>query len=75
MINVKLKELRPILNADTINIEWHEKENYFIKEKNSKNNEYLSIFQDSSSMWCVFGKYEIKEIYVEEEILIIVIEY
>ncbi len=75
MMNVKLKELRSILNTDTINIELYGKENYFIKEKNSENNEYSSIFQDSLSMWCVFGEYEIKEIYVEEEILIIVIKY
>ncbi|NFL75352.1 hypothetical protein FDB81_06320 [Clostridium sporogenes] len=73
---MKLKELRPILNADTINIEWNGKENYFIKEKNSKRNEYLSISKDTlASMWDIFGEYEIKEIYVEEEILIITIEY
>lgn len=72
---MKLKELRRVINADMVNIEWHGKENYFVKEKNSESNEYLSISKDSLSMWCVYGEYEIKEIYTEEEILIIVIEY
>ncbi|GAA0115710.1 hypothetical protein [Clostridium senegalense] len=71
---MRLKELRNILNADMIKIyiDYCEKENYFVKEKNSKNNEYLLINKESLSMWIMYGEYEVKEIYVEEVLVIII---
>lgn len=70
---MKLKELRDIINADMVKvyINYYKKENYFVKEKNSKNNEYLSINKEPLSMWIMYGDYKIKEIYVEEILVII----
>ena len=64
---MKLNELRNILNADSVNIYLNTKNNYFIKT--SETYEFLS--NESLIMWDIYGEHEIKEMYVEDDMLII----
>ena len=67
---MKLNELRNILNADSVKIYVDTKNDYFIKTSET----YESLSNGSLSMWDIYGEYEMIEMYVEEEILIIVIK-
>ena len=64
---MKLNELRNIRNADSVNIYLNTKNYYFIKT--SETYEFLS--NESLIMWDIYGEHEIKEMYVEDDMLII----
>lgn len=64
---MKLNELRNILNADSVNIYLNTKNYYFIKTSET----YESLSNESLIMWDIYGEHEIKEMYVEDDMLII----
>lgn len=67
---MKLKKLRDILNADTVKVYLNTKNDYFI----NNNGVYETLNEDSLNMWLIYGEYEVEELYVEDEILIIVVK-
>ncbi|WP_040328572.1 hypothetical protein [Clostridium ihumii] len=66
---MKLYTLKTILNTDMVNIYLNGKNEYFIRTKTNKT--YETLDEKSLDMWYQYGEYEIKEIYVEDDMLII----
>lgn len=66
---MKLDALKTILNTDMVNIYLNGKNEYFIRTKTNKT--YETLDEKSLDMWLIYGEHEIKEMYVENDMLII----
>lgn len=63
---MKLRELKPILNTEVVAVYVDETVQTFYNT-NTNNNEYIFRKDENINLWDVYGEYEIKQIYSDDE--------
>lgn len=63
---MKLRELKPILNTEVVAVYVDGTVQTFYNT-NTNNNEYIFRKDENINLWDVYGEYEIKQIYSDDE--------